>query len=60
MSELPKKQKPHPGNDPILDLIMSDLNRYGLISVAELRSVNLDNVITQLGFEFYAFLNQKA
>lgn len=46
-------------HDPILDLIMSDLNRYGLLSVSELQSVSIDKVITPLGDEFFSFVESK-
>ena len=56
-------KKVHPDIDrfnPILNLVMSDLYRYGLVSVKELGEVSIDRVITKFGGEFCDFIGNKS
>lgn len=56
-------EKVHKGMDrfdPMLDLVIADLNRYGLVSINELGEISLDSVITKFGREFCEFVESKS
>lgn len=46
--------------DPMLDVIVADLNRYGFIRIKEFHEARLNSVATKFGFEFNEFIKSRS